>query len=91
MEPGRLVAGIPTAGSAPVLAHHFRADPEPLVWPHPEGEVRGMAIQPLHPGVPELVRADRRLYDLLALVDALRVGRARERKLAENALKERLL
>jgi hypothetical protein len=40
--------------------------------------------------VPDAARSDPKLYELLALVDAIRVGRARERKLAESELEKRL-
>ena len=89
-EPGRLVRGVPTAVSAPVLARHFRVDPEPVVWPHPAGQVRGMAVEPLHPCAPMLAETDGPVYELLALVDAIRLGRARERNLARTELERRL-
>jgi len=65
------------------------ADP-PLVWPHPEGEVRGESIEPLYPSAVDAARRDSRLYECLALVDALRIGRAREKKLAIDQLTARL-
>ena len=40
--------------------------------------------------VPRAVKTDPELYDLLCLVDALRIGRARERALAEQELSQRL-
>jgi hypothetical protein len=40
--------------------------------------------------VPAAARRNSALYDLLALVDALRIGRARERNLAEKELTVRL-
>ena len=40
--------------------------------------------------VPGAARSSPKLYELLALIDTLRVGRARERKLAEEELKRRL-
>lgn len=60
------------------------------VWPHIEGNVKGRAVEPLHPGVPKAVQADQQLYALLALVDVLRVGRAREREFAEAELQKRI-
>jgi hypothetical protein len=51
---------------------------------------RGQAIEPLHPSVPYACRQDKRLYEMLALADALRIGRARERSLALKGLKELL-
>jgi len=62
----------------------------PLVWPHPEGDVRGESLEPLYPSAIDAARRDRALYESLALVDALRVGRARERALAIDLLTKRL-
>lgn len=90
-SPGRLVRGMPTAHSAPPLDSQLHGSEEPpLVWPDPEGEHRGQAVDPLYPTVPQAARKNARLYELLALTDALRCGRARERKLAVEALRERL-
>ena len=50
----------------------------PLVWPHPEGEVRGESLEPLYPSAVEAAPKISKLYECLALVDALRIGRARE-------------
>jgi hypothetical protein len=44
----------------------------------------------LHKNVPQAALEDVRFYELLALVDALRDGRARERNLAGRELKKRL-
>jgi hypothetical protein len=80
--------GVPTAHAAPPLAGRIVARPEdlPLVWPDAEGEVRGEGLEPLYRSAPQAARANPRLYHLLALLDALRVGRARERKIAEELL-----
>lgn len=43
---------------------------------------QGPSLSPLHRGAPEAALADRALYELLALLDALRVGCSRERTLA---------
>jgi hypothetical protein len=53
--------------------------------------VKGQSIIPLFPSVAEAVQNDVLLYELLALVDALRVGRAREREIALEELKKRIL
>ena len=52
--------------------------------------VRGAAVEPLYRSVPQAARLDSALYELLALVDAIRIGRARARKLAESMLRSRL-
>lgn len=90
---GALTRGMPTAHSAPPLKALLvtSTNDAPLVWPDPKGEARGEALEPLYRSVPAAARADERLYELLALVDALRVGRARERELASAELRNRLL
>ena len=50
-----------------------------------------MVVEPLHRCVPGAAMRDAKLYDLLALIDAVRVGQARERELARKGLEVRLL
>ena len=87
---GGLARGIPTAHAAKPLADQISSEDLPPVWASPEGTVRGYAVAPLYNTVPKAIKSDSALYELLALVDALRIGRARERKLAEEELKLRL-
>lgn len=90
-ERGGLTRGVPTAHAAPPLKDKFAPSDEPApVWPDPEGEVRGTAFSPIYKAVPAAARQDRQLYELLALVDAIRDGRAREREIAVAELKDRL-
>ena len=56
----------------------------PPVWPDPDGEVRGATLEPLHKAAPKAARRDPALHELLALIDALRDGRVRERQMAEK-------
>lgn len=88
-EPGAVTRGVPTAASAPPLAQEF-SSVDAMVWPSAEGEQRGESVTPLYPRAPELVTRNPELYQLLALVDALRVGRARERQRAKELLTMRL-
>jgi hypothetical protein len=46
-KPSALIAGVPTAHSAPPLNKEFKTD-ELYVWPDPKGEVRGQTIEPFH-------------------------------------------
>jgi DNA-binding transcriptional MocR family regulator len=85
-ERGSETRGVPAAWAAPPLADEIADDGLPPVWPHPAGKRRGIALIPLHPGVPELALADGELGRRLALVDAIRAGDARIRRLAEEAL-----
>jgi hypothetical protein len=87
---GPVTRGIPTAHAAPPLAGQIASDDLPPVWPDPAGTTRGTAVEPLHSSAPRAAKASPELYELLALVDALRLGRARERDLATRELKQRL-
>lgn len=89
-ERGGPTRGIPTAYAARPLREFFVDSGElPPVWPDPLGETRGLAFSPLYPAVPRAARADPKLYELLALVDAVRDGRARERAMATSLLQDR--
>lgn len=88
-RPGGMVRGVPTAHSAPPLRSRFMSD-EAFVWPSAKGALRGHEIRPLYPGAVEASLADPELHALLALTDALRVGRVRERAEATKELAKRL-
>lgn len=88
---GALTRGIPTSYAAPPLNSLIVQPSEPPpVWPTPEGTTRGYEFSPLYKSVPKAVAKDETLYELLALVDAIRDGRARERDLAIDELTLRL-
>ena len=90
-EKGELNRGMPTAyASAPLDAYLVQDNEPPPVWPDPEGEVRGESFTPLYKSAPVAAKNDAKLYELLALVDAIRGGRARERDIAKKELKKRL-
>ncbi len=88
---GEMTRGIPTAFAAsPIKAEMLPSDEPPPVWPCPEGTLRGLALEPIYPSVPQAAMNDPALYELLALLDVLRIGRARERHLAVQLLSERI-
>jgi hypothetical protein len=90
-EWGEITRGMPTLYAAPPLSEVISASSEPIpVWPDPGGKVRGSSFTPLYKSVPKAAREDPVLYELLVLVDAIRGGRARERKIAINKLEQRL-
>jgi hypothetical protein len=83
--------GIPTAGSGPFLMELLKGSPgQALVWESPQGTTLGTTVQPLYKTVPAACLRSPGLYEILALVDAIRVGRARERKAAKRRLRELL-
>lgn len=89
-QPGAEVRGIPTAHSAEPLSHLIVGGSDVYVWPYAKGRLRGQSILPLYPGVIQAVHLDSTLYEYLALMDAVRVGRARERNLALEILHQRI-
>ncbi len=90
-ERSGLIRGMPTAHAVEPLVSHFMSSSEPPpVWPDSEGEVRGESFSPLYKSAPNAAKNDSELYQLLALVDAIRGGRAREREIAKKELKIRL-
>ncbi|CTQ61914.1 hypothetical protein [Roseibium album] len=90
-KPGAPERGIPTAFAAPMLEGQLiSAGHEIYVWAYAKGQVRGLSVEPLFKSVPEAISGDKRLYEYLALVDAIRLGKQRESNLATERLKDRL-
>ena len=88
-KPGAVVRGIPTAHSTAPLNKEISSG-EDYVWPFAKGNVRGHGITPLYATVPQAALDDEQLHALLALADALRVGKAREKNMAVQELKNRI-
>lgn len=90
-ERGGPSRGMPTSYATEPLNQLIAPGNEPIpVWPYPRGKARGIALAPLYRTVPIAARRDPLLYQLLAIVDAIRDGRTRERTLAEEQLKKLL-
>lgn len=93
-ELGLFGQGMPTSiGASTALSTKLvLGDEDYVVWPADRrlGRVRGRVIAPLYRNVPHAAAEDPVLHEYLALVDALRVGRARERALAKEELRQRL-
>ncbi|PWQ95657.1 hypothetical protein [Leucothrix pacifica] len=88
---GVLTRGIPTAFAAPILSDKLMSAGDlPLVWPDAKGSTKGLSIEPLFKSATTAIQNDPKLYALLALVDAIRVGHPREANLAKQLLKEQL-
>jgi predicted transcriptional regulator len=88
-KPGAMVRGIKTAHSAPPLSFEIQSE-QNYVWPYADGDSKGFSIEPLHPNVPKACLEDPKLHELLALLDAVRVGNTREQNMAINELKKRI-
>lgn len=85
---GALVPGVPAAWAAEPMASeiHSSGEEPPPVWPYARGQVRGQAIEPLHPAAPEAIEGWPELGEILALLDSLRAGDPRVRRVAEDLL-----
>ena len=58
--------------------------------PAHERKLRGTGFSPLYENVPKVAMLNPSLYELLALLDAIRDGRAREREIAIRELSARI-
>ena len=74
----------------PLHASHFKSDLI-YVWPDLHGKERGLAIEPFYPKQVAAAKKDDELYQLLALIDVIRVGRRREITVAVEELSKIIL
>lgn len=88
--PGRRTRGMATAHSAEPLSKYIHSSDEGYVWPDPQGTASGLEICPLYRSVPKAAKRDSGLHEILSLIDAIRVGRARERVFAIKEIRSRL-
>jgi len=91
VEIGMVTRGIPTSFAAePLKSELSQSDIEIPVWPDAEGTHRGISFSPIYKTVPDAAKKDEKLYRLLALFDALRSGRARERAVAKELMEREI-
>ncbi len=89
-QAGPVKRGVPTAHGVEPLASALHDAGDAPVWAHAQGSTKGPSIVPLYRTAPQAALTDPDLHRLLALVDALRIGRARERELAAGLLVDAL-
>lgn len=89
--PGHIARGVPTSHSGPPLNKLISSSSDQFVWNYSKGIARGMLVEPLYRTIPIVCNEFPEYYELLCLVDALRIGRSREVVLAREILRERLL
>lgn len=79
--------GVPTGPTSPALqGQSLRIVGAPMVWPDEDGEVEGISVQPLYKTIPGVAREREDLHALFSAIDSARTGRARELRLAHDAL-----
>lgn len=89
-KPGELTRGIATSFAAKVchLEEGLKSSGSLIpVWPDAQGHEKGLAIEPLHKNVRQVIQGDDYMYELLALTDMIRIEQARSRKLAVDRLR----
>lgn len=81
--------GIPISFASPFLYHKIMATKQmPLVWPDPKGFILGDGIIPINKAVPHAVKRDPLLYEILVLIESVRMNSPREKKIALDTLEK---
>ena len=84
-----VVRGIPTSVFSPLFRDRFASEREiPTVWPYSKGKEQGEGLLPIYPTVPIACSQNQELYQLMATIDVLRVGKSREREAATSYLSD---
>lgn len=89
---GSITVGMPTSYAAPPLNTIMQAGNDPVpVWPCGHAKTKGLRVEPLHPNIPEALiqYPDQDFYEILTLVDALRIGSARDKEYGKKLLLEK--
>jgi hypothetical protein len=88
---GSIAIGVPTAFSSPIISSHLMTNQlnEIVVWAFADGGARGESISPLYPNAVKAALKDPELYELLCLVDVMRLGKIREKEIALKLLKQK--
>lgn len=89
-KPGNISRGMLTVHSHLFMQNHIVSE-QYYVWPDADSDYKGISVQPLYPGVVKAVKKDEKLYLMLALIDILRIGKTRERKIAITELEKLLV
>lgn len=89
---GGLGRGVATCASLASVADDLNLVPPEVavVWPHPQGSLRGETVKPLYPNAAAVAMNDPYLHEWLALVDLLRLKSGREASLAADCIRKKL-
>ena len=84
-----IVRGVATAVFSPHFRERFTAGKDlPVVWPYSKGKETGEGLVPLYPSIPIACSKNPDLYQLMATIEILRIGKAREKDAAISYLEE---
>ena len=88
--PGRVggrIRGVRTAWTAAPIDGLFAIPSgQHYVWPDRKGDTRGLSLEPIHRAAVGISRSCGKIYAILALIDIIRVGGARERGVAAEQI-----
>lgn len=89
-SPGPMSKGMATGHSHRYFSNSIIYN-ELYVWPEAGGKDYGQAIEPFYPNKVKAAKQDDNLYEALAMLDVIRTGRTREKKIAIDYLNRLLL
>ena len=78
--------GLPTAWNCSLVQSDMSPPSPAWVWQQAGGSEEGILVQPFHAAVPHAAASDKRLYQALSLLEAIRGGKPRELAIARRLL-----
>ena len=85
-------SGMVTGYTHPILNKLIKGTTDvKYVWNNTQARSKGVCIDPIHKSAPSLAKENERAYEILATLDAIRLGNAREQEVAMKLMKELLL
>lgn len=85
---GSPAIGIPTSYAHREFKFIKYSSHEIYVWPHPEGKIKGISLFPIYSTLSQACLDDQELYKLASLLEMIRSGRAREKKIGSEKIQE---
>ena len=78
--------GMPTSWNCEYLVSEMVSPTPAMIWQQPGGEVEGVIIEPIHASAPFAASQNELMYQALAVIDAIRLGKPRELAIARDIL-----
>jgi hypothetical protein len=83
--------GMVTGLSHPIVKRKLRASTDiQYVWESPKGKEKGVIVDPIHKSAVNVAQASTLAYQIFATLDSIRLGKARERQIATDIMKDLL-
>ncbi len=78
--------GMPTGWNCPNVRTDIMPPDPPVVWGVSGGSAEGSILRPIHESVPFAASNDELLYEVLSLMEAIRIGKPRELTIAREEI-----